>query len=90
MNEAENNKSLKLSNILKKDNWTVKQFYPIENTNNFEVKIIFKNLPGVLIRDFFAPNTINHLSMNKDKVYITSTGIDDVSWKYELDRISED
>ena len=90
MSEIESDLSLKLKNILNKDFWTVKQYYPIENMDNYEIKILFENLPGVLIWDFFAPNIINQLTINEKSLTLVSTGIDDVIWTYELIKVSID
>ena len=90
MSEIESDLSLKLKNILNKDFWTVKQYYPIENMDNYEIKILFKNLPGVLIWDFFAPNIINQLTINEKSLTLVTTGIDDVIWTYELIKVSID
>lgn len=90
MSEIESDLSLKLKNILNKDFWTVKQYYPIENMDNYEIKILFENLPGVLIWDFFAPNIINQLTINEKSLSLVATGIDDVIWTYELIKVSID
>ena len=90
MSEIESDLSLKLKNILNKDFWTVKQYYPIENMDNYEIKILFENLPGVLIWDFFAPNIINQLTINEKSLSLVTTGIDDVIWTYELIKVSID
>ena len=58
--------------------------------DNYEIKILFENLPGVLIWDFFAPNIINQLTINEKSLSLDTTGIDDVIWTYELIKVSID
>jgi len=85
MSETGNN--LKLKNILKNEFWTLKQLHIIEDKDVIEKKILFKNLPGVLIWDFFASNIVNQLIEKKNKIILIATGIDNVVWTYELYKV---
>ena len=89
MSKIESDLSLKLKKNLNKNYWTVKQYYPIENTDNYEIKTLFENLPGVLIWDFFATNIINQLTIKEESIILVSTGLDDVVWTYELNKVSK-
>ena len=58
-----------------------------DDCNNLEIKLLFENLPGILIWDFFSSNFINDLKQNKldpNQFKLNSTGLDDVIWTYQL------
>ena len=76
MSEIESDLKNKLKTILSHGNWTVKQFHPKEDSSDFEIKLLFENLPGILIWDFFRPNLINELIPNQQSqtININSMG----------------
>jgi len=43
MSEIENNFKSRLKNILIKDKWTLKQYYPIKE-GEYEIKVLFKKM----------------------------------------------
>ena len=91
MSGIENDLRSQLKTALIQGNWTVKQFHTIENSDELELKILFENLPGVLIWDFFSPNLINEFTPDKtdlNKFKLISIGLDDVIWTYQLLKIS--
>ena len=85
MSEIENNFKSRLKNILINDKWTLKQYYPIEE-GKYEIKVLFKKMPGILIWDFFSTNIINNLVIEENNIKLVSTGLDDISWRYELEK----
>ena len=43
-------------------------------------------MPGILIWDFFSTNVINNLVIKENNIKLVSTGLDDISWRYELEK----
>ena len=87
MNETEKKLKIKLKKLLSGGLWTVKQFHTITESSEMEIKILFENLPGTLIWDFFSPNQINDLKFiekSSKEIKLVSTGMDDVVWTYIL------
>ena len=91
MSGIENDLRSELKTALIQGNWTVKQSHTIENSDELELKLLFENLPGVLIWDFFSSNLINEFTPDKtdlNKFKLISIGLDDVIWTYQLLKIS--
>jgi hypothetical protein len=91
MSGIENDLKSELKTTLIQGDWTVKQFHSIENSDELELKLLFENLPGILIWDFFSPNLINEFTPDKtdlNKFKLISIGLDDVIWTYQLLKIS--
>ena len=89
MSETESEQKEKLKKILSNGYWSVIQYQPIDNSNDLEAKLLFENIPGILIWDFFSPNIINEIipSQKKFNSYkLISTGLDDVVWTYKIDK----
>ena len=87
MSKTESEKKAKLKNILIDGNWSVIQFFKNDNDNEIKNRLLFENLPGVLIWDFFCTNFINELKQieeNPLKIKLIAIGIDDVIWEYHL------
>ena len=53
MSETESEQKEKLKKILSNGYWSVIQYQPIDNSNDLEAKLLFENIPGILIWDFF-------------------------------------
>jgi len=89
MSETESEQKEKLKKILSNGYWSVIQYQPIDNSNDLEAKLLFENIPGILIWDFFSPNTINEIIPTQKKINsfkLISTGLDDVVWTYKIDK----
>ena len=89
MSETESEQKEKLKKILSNGYWSVIQYQPIDNSNDLEAKLLFENIPGILIWDFFSPNTINEIIPTQKKnnsFKLISTGLDDVVWTYKIDK----
>ena len=89
MSETESEQKEKLKKILSSGYWSVIQYQPIDNSNDLEAKLLFENIPGILIWDFFSPNTINEIIQSKKNINsfkLISTGLDDVVWTYKIDK----
>tara|TARA_B100000029_G_C17257928_1_gene845252 strand:- start:69 stop:341 length:273 start_codon:yes stop_codon:yes gene_type:complete len=89
MSETESEQKEKLKKILSSGYWSVIQYQPIDNSNDLEAKLLFENIPGILIWDFFSPNTINEIIQSKKNINsfkLISTGLDDVVWTYIIDK----
>ena len=89
MSETESEQKEKLKKILSSGYWSVIQYQPIDNSNDLEAKLLFENIPGILIWDFFSPNTINEIIPTQKKFNsfkLISTGLDDVVWTYKIDK----
>ena len=87
MNEIENDLKIKLKNILSDKFWIVKQFHPNSESDGIEIKILFEDIPGILVWDFFSPNLINELKIITQsplEIKLVATGIDDVVWTYSI------
>lgn len=87
MSKTESELKAKLNNILNNGNWSVIQYFKNDDDIEIKNKMLFENLPGVLIWDFFSPNFINDLKQiedNPNKIELIATGIDDVIWTYQL------
>ena len=85
MSETESEQKEKLKKILSSGYWSVIQYQPIDNSNDLEAKLLFENIPGILIWDFFSPNTINEIIQSQKNINsfkLISTGLDDVVWTY--------
>ena len=67
MSETESEQKEKLKKILSSGYWSVIQYQPIDNSNDLEAKLLFENIPGILICDFFSPNTINEIIPTQKK-----------------------
>ncbi len=89
MSETESEQKETLKKILSNGYWSVIQYQPIDNSNDLEAKLLFENIPGILIWDFFSPNTINEIIPTQKKINsfkLISTGLDDVVWTYKIDK----
>ena len=89
MSETESEQKEKLKKILSSGYWSVIQYQPIDNSNDLEAKLLFENIPGILIWDFFSPNTINEIIQSKKNINsfkLISTGLDDVVWTYKIEK----
>lgn len=89
MSETESEQKEKLKKILSSGYWSVIQYQPIDNSNDLEAKLLFENIPGILIWDFFSPNTINEIIQSQKNINsfkLISTGLDDVVWTYKIDK----
>lgn len=67
-------------------NWTLYQAQQ-EEENHQGLKLLFEDLPGILIVDFFQNNVINKLDdrrANEGWIDLWATGLDDVTWQYRL------
>ena len=67
-------------------NWTLYQAQQNEE-NHQELKLLFENLPGILIVDFFQNNVINKMDDRRSSegwIDLWATGLDDVTWQYRL------
>jgi hypothetical protein len=61
------------------------QFNKDENGHDKDSKELFPQIPTVLVIDFFASNSIDNFTLNKDShVILKATGIDAVQWSYIL------
>ena len=87
MNEIENNLKIVLKKKLSDHYWTVKQFHPKPESDEIDIKVLFEDIPGILVWDFFSPNLINELKIIKQSpliINLVATGIDDVVWTYSI------
>ena len=88
MNVPENsNPSLsELKNLLGLEKWNLYQLNSNQGGNS-ETKLLFKDLPGMLIIDFFQNNVINKLEnfiTANGRIDLWATGLDDVMWEYRI------
>lgn len=66
--------------------WSLYQFQ-IEEQSHDNIKLLFEDLPGKLIADFFQNNFINNLidsRSSKGWIDLWATGLDNVTWHYRL------
>ena len=68
MSETESERKEKLKKILSSGYWSAIQYQPIDNSNDLEAKLLFENIPGILIWDFFSPNTINEIIQSQKNI----------------------
>jgi hypothetical protein len=71
--------------LRQKNSWAIHQFNKDENGHDKDSKELFPQIPTVLVIDFFASNSIDDFTLNKDShVILKATGIDAVQWSYIL------
>lgn len=73
------------SHLSQAKTWAIHQFIKDENGINKDSKELFPQIPSALVIDFFASNSIDELNLLKvGKIFLKTTGIDDVQWSYVL------
>ena len=71
--------------LRQKKTWAIHQFNKDENGHDKDSKELFPQIPTALVIDFFASNSIDDFTLNKDShVILKATGIDAVQWSYIL------
>ena len=82
---------IELKSLLGDHVWSLYQFQ-IEEQNHDNMRLLFEDLPGKLIADFFQNNIINNLNDCRDStgwIDLWATGLDNVTWHYRLSSSSK-
>ena len=82
--DVDNHHKLK-SYLAQNKTWAIHQFNKDENGHDKDSKELFPQIPTTLVIDFFASNSIDNFTLNKDShVILKATGIDAIQWSYIL------